>query len=58
MKSQQIVRAVAAYFYRVIDMKTGQQVGANYLNVSRARARRDKLDLQYGAIRYRVERAA
>ena len=41
--------------YQIIDMKTGQPVGKPYTNVRRARARRDKLDLQYGAIRYRVE---
>lgn len=42
--------------YRVIDIKTGLPVGKLYTSATRARTRRDKLDLQYGAIRYRVER--
>lgn len=44
--------------YRIIDIKTGMPVGKPYKNARRARTRRDKLDLEYGAIRYRVERAS
>lgn len=44
--------------YQIIDIKTGLPVGKSYKNARRARTRRDKLDLQYGAIRYRVERVA
>lgn len=39
--------------YRVIDTKTGKTVGT-YANAQTARAARDRLDLRYGAIRYRV----
>lgn len=42
--------------YRVIDTKSGQQVGSPFKSATRARTRRDKLDLAHGAIRYRVER--
>ena len=44
--------------YRIIDNQTGQQVGADYKNRRRAYTRADKLDLEYGAIRYRVETPA
>lgn len=40
--------------YRVIDTKTGKTVGT-YATAARARTARDRLDLRYGAIRYRVE---
>lgn len=40
--------------YLVIDTKTQQPVGKPYHCVRRARARRDALDMQYGAVRYRV----
>ena len=42
--------------YRIIDNHTKQQIGKLYTSRVRATRRRDKLDLQYGAIRYRVER--
>ena len=42
--------------YVIKDIKTGQQVGKPYQDAKRARRRADKLDLQYGAIRYRVVR--
>ena len=40
--------------YRIIDSKTGQQVGATYTyaNRNRARSRADRLNLEYGAHRY------
>lgn len=40
--------------YRIIDNQTGLQVGKDYTNRSRAIRRADKLDMQYGAIRYIV----
>lgn len=40
--------------YVIIDRHTMQQVGKPYTNRSRARARVDKLDMQYGAYRYSV----
>jgi len=42
--------------YKIIDLKTQQQVGKNYKGTqrNRARARADKLDLEYGAYRYIV----
>lgn len=40
--------------YKIIDIKTGAQVGKNYQCRRRARQRANKLDLQYGAIRYVV----
>jgi hypothetical protein len=39
--------------YLVIDSRNGRTVG-RYSDRRRARARADKLDLDYGAIRYRV----
>lgn len=39
--------------FAVIDRHTGRSV-ACYLNQARARSQRDKLDLEYGAIRYAV----
>lgn len=39
--------------YCVIDTKTGKTVGT-YATANRARSERDRLDLRYGAIRYRV----
>lgn len=40
--------------YRVIDTQTGKTVGT-YATAKTARTARDRLDLRYGAIRYRVE---
>jgi hypothetical protein len=42
--------------YRIIDTKTGQQVGTDYSDARRARSRADKLDNEYGAYRYSVRR--
>lgn len=39
--------------YEVVDRQTGKVVGT-YTNGKRARSRRDKLDLAYGACRYMV----
>lgn len=39
--------------YLVVDGRTGEIVG-RFKNKRRARGRRDKLDLQYGAVRYGV----
>lgn len=41
--------------YKIIDIKTGLQVGKPYATLKRARRRADKLDLEYGAIRYVVQ---
>lgn len=41
--------------YAIIDTRTGGVVGM-YLSSKRARNRADKLDFEYGAIRYRVVR--
>ena len=39
--------------YQLIDTKTQKVMGVySYAQRNRARARRDKLDLEYGAIRY------
>lgn len=43
--------------YQIVDSQTGAVKGT-YQTLSRARRRADKLDLEYGAIRYRVQRAA
>lgn len=40
--------------YEVIDRQTGARVGGVYATAQRARSRRDKLDLAYGAVRYMV----
>lgn len=40
--------------YIIIDTLTGQQVGKPYTQRNRARARADRLDNQYGAVRYAV----
>lgn len=42
--------------YKIIDVKTSLQVGTNYKDRRKAINRADKLDLQYGAIRYKVIR--
>lgn len=42
--------------FNVIENQTGLIVGT-YRNVKRARQTVDRLNLEYGAIRYRVERA-
>ena len=42
--------------YQLIDTKTQKVIATySYAQRNRARARRDKLDLQYGAIRYIVK---
>lgn len=43
----------AAVRYQVVDGKSGAVVGVYRCKV-RARRRRDRLDLEYGAVRYRV----
>lgn len=42
--------------YIIVDTLTGRQVGKRYgwASRNRARARADKLDLEYGACRYRA----
>lgn len=40
--------------YAIIDRQTGLQVGKPYKSKSRANARVDKLDNEYGAYRYYV----
>lgn len=52
-----MVSSKPAETFRVIDRRTGKPVGGVYQSSSRARARRDALDLRYGAIRYAVQRA-
>lgn len=44
--------AAAITHYVIIDQQTKRQVGKPYSNASRARARADKLDNDYGAYRY------
>lgn len=43
--------------YKIIDGKTGEQIGKDYTYAQRNRARNraDKLDLEYGAYRYSVK---
>ena len=41
--------------YQIIDRHTGRLVGT-YTNKTRAYNRADKLDLEYGAVRYSVRR--
>ena len=41
--------------YQIIDRQTGRVVGT-YANKARAYARADKLDLEFGAVRYSVRR--
>lgn len=41
--------------YVVIDRQTGLQVGEPYQNKNRASSRADKLDIEYGAVRYFVK---
>ena len=43
--------------YAVIDNKTGATV-STHADARRARAKRDRLDLAYGAVRYSVRRIA
>lgn len=38
--------------YKIIDQKTGEQVGGIYQDGRRASRRVDQLDNQYGAVRY------
>jgi len=40
--------------YRIIDIQTQRQVGGLYQTRQRAQRRADRLDLEYGAIRYSV----
>lgn len=42
------------YTYIIVDTHTGLQVGKPYTQRNRARARADRLDNQYGAVRYVV----
>lgn len=42
--------------YEIIDSKTGKVVGKPYASRSRASARRDRLDNDYGAYRYKVRK--
>ncbi len=53
-KLVQIHLSRSAKMYKIIDRKTGQQVGALYSFRTRARSRADKLDNEYGAYRYSV----
>ena len=48
------VQPVAAF--EIVDSKTGKVLGKPYSSRSRARARADKLDNEYGAYRYKVRR--
>ena len=48
--------AGAAIVYVVIDSQTGDIV-SQHASKARARSKRDRLDLEYGAVRYRVEEA-
>jgi hypothetical protein len=41
--------------FKIIDIKTQKQVGKPYADRKRARTRANKLDLEYGAIRYVVK---
>lgn len=43
--------------FQIIDKQTGLVVGKPYSSRSRARARADKLDNEYGAYRYYVRSA-
>ena len=45
---------MATVKYQVIDTQT-KKVCGTYSSAQRARNRRDQLDLQHGAIRYRVK---
>jgi len=40
--------------YKIIDTKTGLQIGKDYSSRSRANRRVDKLDNEYGGYRYSV----
>lgn len=40
--------------YVIIDSHTRKQIGKPYVNANRARSRADKLDMEYGACRYRA----
>lgn len=40
--------------FKIVDIKTGKQVGKPYATRIRALHRADKLDLEYGAVRYVV----
>ena len=42
--------------YEVVDSRTGKVMGKPYTSKSRARARADKLDNDYGAYRYKVRK--
>jgi len=43
--------------YKIIDIQTGLQVGKDYASRKRASTRANKLDLEYGAVRYSVRMA-
>ena len=40
--------------YVIVDIQTNTTVGEPYTNRNRARARADKLDMEYGAHRYQA----
>jgi len=42
--------------YKIIDIKTGQPLKRLYKTLKTAHRAADRLDLEYGAIRYRVSR--
>lgn len=44
--------------YRVVDSRTGDTIGRPYTTRTRARRAADRLDLQYGAVRYFVRETA
>jgi hypothetical protein len=41
--------------YQVIDNRSNVPVGKPMVSKQRARAKRERLDLEYGAVRYRVQ---
>lgn len=53
--SQQTIGAEQMFTYQIIDIQTKQPVGKPYPTLRAARRRADKLDLEYGAIRYIVK---
>ena len=42
--------------WEIIDGYTGWRVGKPYTSLNRAHRKADKLDLEYGAVRYSVRR--
>lgn len=43
--------------YKIVDTQTGRDTGKRYQNRKLARRVADKLDLEYGAVRYSVHLA-